>query len=165
LADGLVRTQAWDWHAARIRCRREADRYIRDPVAAEDVVQEALLRAWRGRATRATPEAPIPWLLAITRNEALRWKARSGHDGAALDPHALASALEAETADPAETATDRVWLGAALAGLSAPDRRLLRMRYERDLTTAQIAERLGTPEGTVKIRLHRLRSRLRGELQ
>jgi RNA polymerase sigma-70 factor, ECF subfamily len=39
------------------------------------------------------------------------------------------------------------------------------MRYEADLTTAQIAKRLGMPEGTVKIRLHRLRTRLRGELQ
>jgi len=148
-----------------MRCRREAARYLRDPVAAEDVVQEALLRAWRGRASCATPEAPIPWLLAITRNEALRWKARAGHDGDVLDPHALAAVVEAGIADPAETATDRVWLRTAVARLSAPDQRLLRLRYERDMTTAQIAERLGTPEGTVKIRLHRLRTRLRGELQ
>jgi RNA polymerase sigma-70 factor, ECF subfamily len=160
-----VRTRGWDWQAARDRCRREADRYLRDPVAAEDVVQEALLRAWRGRSSCATPEAPIPWLLAITRNEALRWKARTGHDRDTLDPHALAAVVEDGTADPAETATDRVWLRTAVARLSAPDQRLLRMRYERDLTTAQIAERLGTPEGTVKIRLHRLRTRLRGELQ
>jgi RNA polymerase sigma-70 factor, ECF subfamily len=160
-----MRRGGWDWQAARERCRREADRYLRDPVAAEDVVQEALLRAWRGRASCATPEAPLPWLLAITRNEALRWRARAGHDGDALDPHAVAAVVDAGIADPAETATDRVWLGTAVARLSAPDQRLLRMRYERDLTTAQIAERLGTPEGTVKIRLHRLRTRLRGELQ
>ncbi|HEX2105908.1 MAG TPA: sigma-70 family RNA polymerase sigma factor [Solirubrobacteraceae bacterium] len=160
-----MRTPGWDWQAARMRCRREAARYLRDPVAAEDVVQEALLRAWRGRASCATPEAPIPWLLAITRNEALRWKARAGHDGDVLDPHVLAAVVEAGIADPAETATDRVWLRTAVARLSAPDQRLLRLRYERDMTTAQIAERLGTPEGTVKIRLHRLRTRLRGELQ
>jgi RNA polymerase sigma-70 factor (ECF subfamily) len=158
-----VATRAWDWHAARIRCRREADRYLRDPVAAEDVAQEALLRAWRSRASCATPDAPIPWLLAITRNEALRWKARAGH-GEAFDPHALAAIVGADPADPAETTTDRVWLTSAIARLSPPDQRLLRMRYERDLTTAEIAERLGTPEGTVKIRLHRLRTRLRGEL-
>jgi RNA polymerase sigma-70 factor (ECF subfamily) len=154
----------WDWQTARLRCRREAARYLRDPVAAEDVAQEALLRAWRSRASCATPEAPLPWLLAITRNEALRWKARAGHDGDSVDPHALAAILDADPADPAETATDRVWLSTAIARLSPPDQRLLRMRYERDLTTAQIAERLGTPEGTVKIRLHRLRTRLRGAL-
>jgi RNA polymerase sigma-70 factor, ECF subfamily len=159
-----VATGGWDWHAARIRCRREADRYLRDPIAAEDVVQEALLRAWRSRASCATADAPIPWLLAITRNEALRWKARAGQSGHSFEPDALAAILGADPADPAETATDRVWLSAAIARLSPPDQRLLRMRYERDLTTAQIAKRLGTPEGTVKIRLHRLRTRLRGEL-
>jgi RNA polymerase sigma-70 factor, ECF subfamily len=159
-----VATGGWDWHAARIRCRREADRYLRDPIAAEDVVQEALLRAWRSRASCATADAPIPWLLAITRNEALRWKARAGQSGDSFEPEALAAILGADPADPAETATDRVWLSAAIARLSPPDQRLLRMRYERDLTTAQIAKRLGTPEGTVKIRLHRLRTRLRGEL-
>jgi RNA polymerase sigma-70 factor (ECF subfamily) len=159
-----VATGGWDWHAARIRCRREADRYLRDPIAAEDVVQEALLRAWRSRASCATADAPIPWLLAITRNEALRWKARAGQSGDSFEPDALAAILGADPVDPAETATDRVWLSAAIARLSPADQRLLRMRYERDLTTAQIAKRLGTPEGTVKIRLHRLRTRLRGEL-
>jgi RNA polymerase sigma-70 factor, ECF subfamily len=165
LAHWLVGTAGWDWDAARIRCRREADRFLRDPVAAEDVAQEALLRAWRGHASCATPEAPIAWLLAITRNEALRWKARAGPERDPLDPHALAAIADTRAGDLADAATDRVWLGTALARLSAPDRRLLRMRYERDLTTAQIAQRLGTPEGTVKIRLHRLRTRLRGELQ
>jgi RNA polymerase sigma-70 factor, ECF subfamily len=157
--------RGWDWHAAGIRCRREADRFLRDPVAAEDVAQEALLRAWRARATCATPDAPLPWLLAITRNEALRWKARAGVDGASLDPDALAALPGVDGPDPAETVTGRVWLSTAIAELSPPDQRLLRMRYEADLTTAQIAKRLGMPEGTVKIRLHRLRTRLRGELQ
>jgi RNA polymerase sigma-70 factor (ECF subfamily) len=159
-----VRTGGWDWQAARNRCRREAYRYLHDPVAADDVAQEALLRAWRGRASCATPDAPIPWLLAITRNEALRWKARAEREIDVLDSQAL-TVEAAGTADPAETATERVWLSTAIARLSASDQRLLRMRYERDLTTAQIAHRLGTPEGTVKIRLHRLRTRLRGELQ
>jgi RNA polymerase sigma-70 factor, ECF subfamily len=160
----LVGIRGWDWQAVRIRCRREADRYLRDPVAAEDVAQEALLRAWRSRASCATPDAPLPWLLAITRNEALRWKARAGQDGDSFDPHVLAAILGADPSDPGETATERVWLTTAIKRLSPPDQRLLRMRYEGDLTTAQIAKRLGTPEGTVKIRLHRLRTRLRGEL-
>jgi RNA polymerase sigma factor (sigma-70 family) len=50
---------------------------------------------------------------------------------------------------------------AALAGLSDRDRRLLEMRYEEDLTQKMIARRLGIPEGTVKVRLHRARNKLR----
>jgi len=52
-------------------------------------------------------------------------------------------------------------LHAALQELSDRDRQLLEMRYEEDLTQATIARRLGVPEGTVKVRLHRARAKLR----
>ena len=51
----------------------------------------------------------------------------------------------------------RADLQAALGRLSERERRLLEMRYEEDLTQAAIAARLGIPEGTVKVRLHRAR--------
>ena len=42
------RTEAgWDWPALRERCIREATRVLADSTEAEDVVQEALIRAWR----------------------------------------------------------------------------------------------------------------------
>ena len=43
-------------------------------------------------------------------------------------------------------------------------RELLRMRYDLDLTQVEIAARLGLPEGTVKVRLHRARAKLRRAL-
>jgi RNA polymerase sigma-70 factor, ECF subfamily len=49
----------------------------------------------------------------------------------------------------------------AMERLSERDRRLLEMRYEEDLTQGAIARRLGIPEGTVKVRLHRARAKLR----
>jgi RNA polymerase sigma factor (sigma-70 family) len=52
-------------------------------------------------------------------------------------------------------------LQAALADLSDRDRELLELRYEEDLTQKMIARRLGIPEGTVKVRLHRARDKLR----
>jgi RNA polymerase sigma-70 factor (ECF subfamily) len=157
-----VSIAGWDWQALRHRSRLEASRYLRDPVAADDVAQEALLRAWRGRAACRTPDAPLPWVLAITRNEALRWQARAHHERESL----VAAVTDGDGApDPADAATERVWVGAAVQRLDAGDRRLVLLRYDSDLTTAQIAQRLGAPEGTVKIRLHRLRKRLRGELE
>ena len=69
-------------------------------------------------------------------------------------------------ADPeVESAPLRVDLFRALAELPEPDRRLLQMRYGEDLTQASVADRLGIPEGTVKVRLHRLRARLRVALK
>lgn len=52
-------------------------------------------------------------------------------------------------------------LHAALDLLGERDRRLLEMKYEEDLTQGMIASRLGIPEGTVKVRLHRARKKLR----
>jgi RNA polymerase sigma-70 factor (ECF subfamily) len=154
---------AWDWQAAYERCLREARRFVRDPVAADEVTQEAFLRAWRGRRGCAAPHQPLPWLLAITRNEALRFKARPHL------AHELASLEAAETsvarAPRQDSIVARLDLRRAMGRLSEPDRLLLRLRYEEDLTQPQIAARLGIPEGTVKIRLHRLRARLRAELE
>jgi RNA polymerase sigma-70 factor, ECF subfamily len=136
---------------------------MRDPVAAEEVTQEALLRAWRGRGRCAAPDEPLPWLLAITRNEALRFKARPhlAHELATPD---AADAVQAP-APRAESIVARLDVRSALARLTERDRLLLHLRYEVDLTQPQIAARLGIPEGTVKIRLHRLRARLRAELE
>jgi RNA polymerase sigma-70 factor, ECF subfamily len=125
-------------------------------------VQEAFLRAWRNRARCRTPEAPLPWLLAITRNEALRIRGRP--TGATQDE--LLDQEQRGTPDPlVETAPVRVDLLRALTKLPEKDRRLLQMRYGEDLTQASVARRLGIPEGTVKVRLHRLRARLRVALE
>ena len=55
----------------------------------------------------------------------------------------------------------RADLQEALKGLSERERMLLAMRYEEDLTQPAIAARLGIPEGTVKVQLHRARDKLR----
>jgi RNA polymerase sigma-70 factor, ECF subfamily len=155
-----------DWTSARRHCLREAQKLVSERAAAEDVVQEALLRAWRHRATCSNPDAPLAWLLAITRREALRWHERRRPGPASLDD--TSAGTIAENAGAAwcgdERTVDALWVRAAVAELSREDRRLLALRYGADLTQEQIAVRLGTPVGTVKIRLHRLRARLRRRL-
>ena len=56
---------------------------------------------------------------------------------------------------------ERADLHAALKRLNDRDRQLLELRYDEDLTQSAIARRLGIPEGTVKVRLHRVRDKLR----
>ena len=56
---------------------------------------------------------------------------------------------------------ERADLHAAIKGLDERERELIQLRYTEDLTQQAIARRLGLPDGTVKVRLHRLRHKLR----
>jgi RNA polymerase sigma-70 factor (ECF subfamily) len=127
----------------RRRCLREAGRILRDPEDAEEAVQEALIRAWRSRASCRTPAAPLAWLVQITRNEALRLAARRQRRQASeipdVDPDRRAS----------DSGLDRtlesVATEQALRVLRPDERTLIRLRYVEDLTQGQVAARLGVP--------------------
>ena len=77
------------------------------------------------------------------------------------DPTATIEFREGEEDAQVLATVELADLHAALEALSERDRELLEMRYEEDLTQAAIASRLGIPEGTVKVRLHRARAKLR----
>jgi RNA polymerase sigma-70 factor (ECF subfamily) len=146
----------WEWDEAHRVCLRLAYRYASNPSEAEDIAQDALLRAWRRRCTLREPDRRNQWLAAIVRNEAFRQHAR-----VRPDPTAAIEGYEgAEDAQVVAT-VERADLRAALKRLSDRDRELLEMRYQEDLTQAEIAQKLGIPEGTAKVRLHRARDKLR----
>jgi RNA polymerase sigma-70 factor (ECF subfamily) len=147
----------WDWTTARRRCLREAYRMTRSRPDAEDAVQEAMLRAWRMAPSCREPEAPLPWMLQITRRETLRVLGRTSRTREAT----VADVPETSGEDDGEARVHaRVDLERALRGLSHDDRMLLALRYGADLTQPKVAEILGLAEGTAKVRLHRLRHRL-----
>jgi RNA polymerase sigma-70 factor (ECF subfamily) len=146
----------WEWGEAHRVCLRLAYRYASNPSEAEDIAQDALLRAWRRRSTLREVERRNQWLGTIVRNEAFRQHARMRPD-----PTATIETYEgAEDAQVVAT-VERADLHAALNDLSERDRELLELRYEEDLTQSAIARKLGIPEGTVKVRLHRARDKLR----
>ena len=133
-----------------------AYRYASNPSEAEDIAQDALLRAWRRRSTLRDSASRNQWLATIVRNEAFRQHAR-----VRPAPTSTLELQEGEEDAQVLATVELADLHAALERLSDRDRRLLEMRYEEDLTQATIARRLGIPEGTVKVRLHRARARLR----
>jgi RNA polymerase sigma-70 factor, ECF subfamily len=133
-----------------------AYRYASNPSEAEDIAQDALLRAWRRRSTLRDSERRNQWLATIVRNEAFRQHAR-----VRPDPTSKIEFREGAEDEAVLATVELADLHAALERLSECDRRLLEMKYEEDLTQATIARRLGIPEGTVKVRLHRARNKLR----
>lgn len=149
-----VEPWAWDWGWVRATCWQEARRVLGPCAAAEDAAQEAAIKAWRHHAACRTPDRPQPWLAAIARREAFR-----------LTRVPRADSLETAPEPHAPDAQARVALAVdvrrALAELPERDRRLLLARYWADLTHPEVADLLGMPAGTAKVRLHRLRARLR----
>jgi RNA polymerase sigma-70 factor (ECF subfamily) len=161
-------------------------RYLRDPAAAEEVVQETYLAMWQ-RSDRYAAEkgSLVGWLLSIARNRAidrLRAASRrpqlvglapSASDGSESDlerlmalgrPVGLAATAE-EPPDVAERRWVRSVVRTALDGMSEPERQVLELAYDDGLTQTEIAERLGWPLGTVKTRTRRAMLRLRAMLE
>lgn len=128
-----------------------------DVHSAEDAAQEALVRAWRHRASCARPDAPDAWVRSISRREALRLVDRPRPPVFAGDVEEAGGA----SAPPEPSAVD---LRQAVSLLGELDRRLLLRFYWAGQSDREIARELDMPLGTVKIRLHRARMRLHDEL-
>jgi RNA polymerase sigma-70 factor (ECF subfamily) len=130
---------------------------LRDPVAAEDAVQEAALRAWAMRRGLRDPERAEAWFARIVVNTCRAELARRSR-------RPTVNAVEfAVGADESSELRDEV--GRALARLTPDEQIVVAMRYGRDLTVPQIALQTGIREGTIKSRLHNAHEHLRAAFE
>jgi RNA polymerase sigma-70 factor (ECF subfamily) len=136
-----------------------AFRYAKSRPEAEDIAQDSMVRAWRKRSTLRDTTARKSWLGTIVRNEALREFARKRPL-----PSDLIEVAHGSDDERVLATVERADLHAALERLNKRDRQLVRLRYDEDMTQEAIAHRLGIPLGTVKVRLHRVRAKLRREI-
>ena len=125
---------------------------LRSHGAADDVAQEALIRAWRDLPTLRDPDRFEGWLYRVL--------VRACHDhwrrqGSRPTPRGLGDSRPLTVADPADAVVDRAAIDAALARLTPDQRTVLVLRYYLDLTLDDIADAVGVPVGTVKSRIHR----------
>lgn len=135
---------------------------------AEDVIQEAFVKAYR-KVSRYRGEASFrSWLLAIVANESRNLhRSRGRRDGLALRAAAADPATEATAGDGLDAvlaAERRAALVGALRRLPDRDRDVIACRYLLDLTEDETGTVLGLPRGTVKSRAHRALAKLRGLL-
>src|SRR2546423_3646093 len=116
----------WNWSELRTRCVREASRVLGDPHHAEDAAQEALARAWRKRHTCRSADSRVPWVLQITRNEALRIRSRLGSQPVPQEiEHVAGAGTEPDAAEDA--VIRKLDVSTALGSLSREERLLLQL--------------------------------------
>ena len=131
----------------------------RDKSIAEDVVQEALLRAWKSLDALRDDAAAKQWLLTIVRRENARYFERRRLETVDIDNlTASQSALLAEA--PNEELDD---LREAIFGLEDDYREPLVLQVLMGYSTNEIAELMGLKQGAVLTRLHRARLKLKEE--
>jgi RNA polymerase sigma-70 factor, ECF subfamily len=153
-------------HAAyHARLLARARRIVIDPDLAEDVVQEAFLRAWRACGSFDPEGGPmVNWLLVITANTAIDMvKARVRRPPVASGP--------ADENVPADGPSDidrlilRSELLDALSSIGAQHRAAVIETVLRDRPYADVAAEFGVPAGTVRTRVHYGLRRLRCVLE
>ena len=123
-----------------------------DPVRAEDVAQETLLRAWQHYEVLDEARGSVrSWLFTVARNIVIdEWRSKRSQNERPFDQ-------VPEPGDPVDH-TDTLlqsWVVAeAITSLSPEHRNVLLECYYRGRSVAEASRRLGVPEGTVKSRTH-----------
>jgi len=141
-----------------------------DSDEADDVVQEAFVRAFRALASLKDPDRFSAWLFTIARNRARSYlSARSTHDKAAEE-----ACREAELAEGcAPAANEQLEKEAELRAVrevidglrEGPEKETVRLFYlDGTLSAREIAQRMGVGKSAVTMRLERFRARVRREL-
>ncbi len=147
---------------------RAANSLCRNSQDAEDLVQDTLIRAFRGLAT-FDGTYPRAWLLTIMRNTNIN---RNRRQRPALLHDSTDTAGEADRRNPAAPSAEDLavgrapapWIVDALGRLSARHLDVVQLVDIDGLTYDEAAAALGIPVGTVMSRLHRARHRMRAHL-
>ena len=122
--------------------------YTGDAAEAQDVVQEAFVRAWQRWHKIGEYDDPVAWVRRVAWN-----LATSRHRRVAVVRRFLSRATPPE--HHPETSADHVALVSALRQIPERQRQAMVMHYLADMSVADIAREIGVADGTVKSWLHR----------
>jgi len=148
-------------------------RMVRDHGLAEDLAQEAFVKAFRALDSFHLDRKFSSWVFKIAHNTAIDYLRRSTPDevpleteGEGLDPLETLPAPEVEGPErQAERRDLREAFEACLLRLRPDYREVLVLRFQEGLSYDEIAEICDLPMGTVKTHLHRARKQLSEEME
>jgi RNA polymerase sigma-70 factor (ECF subfamily) len=126
-------------------------RVLRDPAAAEDVLQDIFMQIWRKPDSFVSTRGSLAgWLAVISRNRSIdSLRRRKPQDS--VDEVVLASSFNLADESERNIMTERA--RGVMVALPAEQRKVLEMAFFDGLTHSEIAELTGDPLGTVKTRI------------
>jgi RNA polymerase sigma-70 factor (ECF subfamily) len=153
----------YDRHAPRMFSL--AKRIVTTQSAAEDIVQDVFLEAWK-KAKSYDPErgGVKSWLLMRTRSRSIDFRRASSQSRAQVVGDDFWSEQAAAPVSDVSIAPDQAAVRRALSSLPHEQREALLLGYFEGLSSSEIAARVGTPVGTVKTRVAAALSKLRAAL-
>jgi RNA polymerase sigma-70 factor (ECF subfamily) len=163
--EALVREFELQLSACSALVVRVAYSVLRNPSDAEDVAQEAFLRAYRRMRTLRDPAKFRPWIVRVAWRLALDWRRTERRRGAREEAMARITPTRgnAEEDAAAEQRRDRLWT--AIDALPSRLRLVLVLAAIDGHGLRDVASLAGIPEGTVKSRLFEARRLLQEQLR
>ncbi len=136
-----------------------AYRILRDPLAAEDIVQDAFLSIWRKASSYQAKNGTVPiWIQAIVRNRAIDKIRASAHRDYQWTPLQVENEQDPPSDEP--DVWEQAWqseqsriIREVIEQIPAEQRMVIEHAYFRGLTHAEISEQYYIPLGTVKGRM------------
>ena len=139
-----------------------AQRILRDVDRTEDAVQDALVIAWRDLSGLRDPDRFDAWLRRLLVRSCITEARRERRIGATV--RVLPMDL-ANSSDDYVSVADRDELDRGFRRLPPEQRAILVLRHFAGLETAEIADALAIPPGTVRSRLHHAHRAMRAALE
>ena len=156
--DSALREMAAFW----VRSQAVVSAYITANVIdlhhAEDLIQETAKAVAEGFTAFDKTRPFTPWVLAIARNQILKYYRTRSRDRLVLSETALMSYSGAFERIEHEAEDRRQALRICLERIRGRSRRVLQMRYETDLKAKEIGDQLGIAASTVSVMLFRVRA-------
>lgn len=142
---------------------------VREPAGAEEVTQDAFVRAYSRLGQYDDARPFYPWLAAIAVRLAQNWLRQHGRttqrEGTALDSVAEPSSTTAGSLTSLIADEDKQRLWQSVAALPSGERTAVILYYRDEMAVSDIAHALGVTVGTIKTFLFRARRHLRDRLE